>query len=290
MNEITLNDMPNPNEMEMLMKYCEVIAQAPAYAAMGGMPGVFALVMSARELGIGPMAALNGGMYLIPPSVDKEGKPKGQPTIMMAARTMNMMILKAGHMIEEIENVEGRVTLKGTRKDNGNSMTVTYTLELAKRAGLSHDMYGKPKLWSSWFKNMDDMLWKTCLSKLARRLFADVIGNAYEPSEFEEKEHEEKKLLVKPEKKALTGKNIFQIDKKIELKESFEEFKTNLRIDPLNVENQDINLMDYIKNIGLKKSLDYHEMLEYCYNHKSSFMQAYDLYKLKLGLNSEIED
>jgi len=187
---------------------------------------------------------------------------------------MNMMILKAGHIIEEIENTQEKITLKGTRADNKVSMSVTYTLEQAKKAGLSHDIYGKPKLWSAWFKNLEDMIWKTCLSKLARRLFADVIGNAYEPSEFEEKENEDKKI----EKKLIKGKNIAKIEKIEEIeeceeqKESFEEFKN---LNGLS-DNSNAAMIKFIKEAADRRSISFEQMLENCYINKNSFIKKYE--------------
>lgn len=292
MKELATSDMTDFREMEMIMKYCEVVAQAPAYAAMGGMPGVFALVMSARELGIGPMAALNGGMHLIPPTVGKDGQQKGAPQIMMAARTMNMMILRAGHLVEELENLPDRITLKGTRKDTGVSMTVTMTLEMAKRAGLSHDTYGKPKMWGAWFKTPDDMLWKTCLSKLARRLFADVIGNAYEPAEFEEKENLE--LAAKIEKKSLKGKNApagelpapeTKTPMQIEHKPTLEEF-----IEIHKLRDSSLPIHAYVKSIGAKKKLDFEPMLQYCYDNSDGFLKAYADYEKTIIEHRKIQD
>lgn len=279
------------SEMENLMKYCEVIAKAPAYQAMGGMPGVFALVMTARELGIGPMMALNGGMYLIPPGIDKEGKQKGQPTVMMAAKTMSMMIWKCGHKIEQIEASDEKVILKGTRTDNGVSMTVTMTMKKAQQAGLSHDNYGKPKLWSPWHKNSEDMLWKTCIAKLGRRLFTDVIGNAYEPAEFEEKEAKDgKEIDVKPEKKALKGKNIAEISD-IEKKESlqipapaqtFEDFVISLRLNPLD-QNANLHMVEWIQSNATARNKQYDEMLNYCFDNREAFLNAYGVHCAKIN-------
>lgn len=280
-------DILNLNDMDMLIKYCEIMAKAPAYAAMGGMPGIFALVMTAKELGIGPMTALNGGMYLIPPGVDKEGKPKGQPTVMMAAKTMSMMIWKAKHKIEVIECTNTVVTLKGTRADNGVSMTVTMTMDKAKQAGLTHDLYGKPKIWSTWFKNSEDMLWKTCVAKLGRRLFTDVIGNCYEPAEFEQKESKEN--VAKVEKKELVGKNVPKIEKisfePIEPKESIEDFKISLGLD-----GRDIDIMDYVKGVAAKRGLEIDDMIYQCYENKESFLKTYDFYKAKQGIKLSNEN
>ena len=280
MNEITTSnfDLPNLQEMEMLMKYCEIVAKAPAYQAMGGMPGIFALVMTARELGIGPMLALNGGMYLIPPGVDKEGNPKGQPTVMMAAKTMSMMIWKAGHKIEEIECSDTQVILKGTRKDSGVSMTVTMNMAKARTAQLSHDGYGKAKLWSPWFKTPEDMLWKTCVAKLGRRLFTDVIGNAYEPAEFSEKEAIEKKP------KQLKGKNLSGIEEKqkpleIEYEDdkdlnNLQDFIREYKLD-IDVEDRNDQMIEYIEKCAVKRGKTYKQMIEQCYLNKEAFLDTY---------------
>lgn len=301
MNEITPYNQ-DFNEMQMMMRYCEVIAKAPAYASMGGLPGIFAVVMSGKELGLGPMASLNGGLYLIPPGIDKEGKPKGAPQIMLAARTMSMMIAKAGHKIEEIENVDGKVTLKGTRKDTGVSMQVTMTLDMARKAGLSHGFDGKPKLWSPWFKNMDDMLWKTCLSKLARRLFADVIGNAYEPSEFEEKEpksdenstfqtkREVKKLKIKEIATSDTKKDHIVFEVQDEEISPMEAFCRELKLIEGDPDHEDMSLIDYVKICAQKSKKSWHEMLTHCMNNRDSFLAAYEAYQIKQAANAEDQE
>lgn len=295
MNELTTTnfDLPNLDEMNMIMKYCEVVAKAPAYAAMGGMPGVFALIMSARELGLGPMTALNGGLYLIPPGIDKEGRQKGSPTIMMAAKTMSMMIWKAGHKIEEVEVNDMTVTLRGTRADNGVSMTVTMTMEKAKQAQLSHDAYGKPKIWSAWFKNSEDMLYKTCVAKLGRRLFTDVIGNCYEPAEFEEKEA--KDIAVKPEKKQLKGKNVPVIEVKEEpeliaydpTQPSLEEFIEKYGLSADENRKQDPDIMAYVRSCAEKRNKSYDEMVAYCYQNKDGFLNSYRMHAAKEGIPFE---
>jgi hypothetical protein len=289
MNELKLTskEMPDLHEMEMLMKYCEILAKAPSFSSFGGMPGIFALVMSARELGVGPMAALNGGMYLIPSKIDKDGNPKGTPTIMMAARTMSMMIWKAGHTIEEIEASDRKVTLKGTRRDNGISMTVTMDMNKAKMAGLTHDNYGKPKVWSTWFKNPEDMLWKTCVAKLGRRLFTDVIGSAYEPSEFEEKENEEKEK-EKKQTKSLKGKNVPEVLKIEENKIEQIEYKPNLEEFILinNLDNPESLIYKYVEMNAIKRNIDFDEMVNQCFENSESFLQTFELYKSKLEKQS----
>ena len=52
MNELlqTTKEITDYKEMEMLMKYCEIISKAPAYAAMGGMPGIGSIMGAAGWL------------------------------------------------------------------------------------------------------------------------------------------------------------------------------------------------------------------------------------------------
>lgn len=276
MNNLSKNtdNMPDLNELELIMKYCDIVAKAPAYQAMGGMAGVFALVMTARELGIGPMMALNGGMYLIPPGLDKEGKPKGQPTIMMAAKTMSMMIWRKGHKIEIVECNDNSVTLKGTRNDNGVEMTVNMNMHKAKTAQLSHDGYGKPKLWSTWFKNSEDMLWKTCVAKLGRRLFTDVIGNCYEPAEFAEQEDKNK---VKKETKILNGKNIESTESKStqEVEINIDDLQKFIKEHDID-KNNSSDMTNFIKECAFYRNLDFEKTVNLCFINKEKFLEKFE--------------
>lgn len=300
MNELlqTTKEITDYKEMEMLMKYCEIISKAPAYAAMGGMPGIFALVMTARELGIGPMAALNGGMYLIPPKIDRDGKPMGHPTIMMAAKTMSMMILRAGHSIEAVTVSATKVTLRGTRCDTGKSLEVTMTSDDARTAHLSHDAFGKPKLFSAWFKNPEDMLWKTCVSKLSRRLFTDVIGNCYEPSEFSESRNEgsdNSDLTATKTQKRLSGKKISskKLDDSredvltLELNESREKFCERLSI-PLKIDDNENEIAAFIKRGARRRSISYDEMIDYCKENEANFMASFKDFQEKTAHNKDV--
>jgi len=67
----------------------------------------------------------------------------------------------------------------GKRKDTGEEMEVTYHIEEAARAGLIKDF-------SAWKSVPQDMLFARCISRLARRLFADCIGGCYVEGELQE--------------------------------------------------------------------------------------------------------
>lgn len=157
--------VPSQQNLQSLEFMAKNAHQSKFYASLGGEAGIMSIMLLARELNVPPMIALSGGIWNI------QGK------VEMSARLMNMKIREAGHKME-IECSHTFCKIKGIRKDTGESNTVTFTIEDAQRAGLaSRDV---------WKKNPDDMLFARCLSKLARRLFPDVIGNCYVENEIRE--------------------------------------------------------------------------------------------------------
>lgn len=125
---------------------------------------VLAAVLYGRELGIGPMQALQSVNVI-----------KGKPTL--APETMRALILRAGHQIATKEYTDERVTLVGTR--DTMEETVTFTVDDAKRAGLI-------KTGGAWTTYPRAMLLARATSELARLMFADVIaGASYTPEELD---------------------------------------------------------------------------------------------------------
>jgi hypothetical protein len=131
----------------------------------GNLPAIMACVATGRALGIADITALRS-IHII----------DGRPTY--SAELMVMLARRAGHSIQgEVE--EGRAVVRGRRIDNGDEMTVTWTLAMAERAGL----LGK----QNWRKYPEAMLWARAVSQLCRELFADCFAGAtYVPEELEE--------------------------------------------------------------------------------------------------------
>ena len=128
--------------------------------------GIFAVVMKARSLGIHPLEALNGALYYV------QGK------VELSAITMAKLIRQQGHSITKDKTSDDTICiLHGRRKDNGDTWRTSFSLADAKRAGLYKD--GSP-----WSKYPDIMCYSRALSKLARQLFPDVIGNCYVEGEI----------------------------------------------------------------------------------------------------------
>lgn len=124
------------------------------------------IMLAAREYGIGPAQALNGGLHII------EGK------VELSARMMSALIRRSKHKIHVVEMTDEKCMLRGVRADSGEVHQVTYTIEMAQKAGLIKDKGG-------WKRNPEDMLFARALSRLARQLFSDVIGIGYIEGEID---------------------------------------------------------------------------------------------------------
>lgn len=144
-------------DIEIMNKMCQQLMRTKHYQAMGE-AGLFAIVQKAKALNINPLEALNGGLYYV------QGK------VGMSSEMMASLIRQAGHSIIKDKNSDSTVCiLHGKRADNGDTWTVSFSMDDAKRAGLAKNMYDKyPGI----------MLYNRCMSMLARQLFPDVIKGA----------------------------------------------------------------------------------------------------------------
>jgi hypothetical protein len=163
---MSISLIPNHDELKAIEVMAKNAVDSKYFDKLGGYPGIFSICMYAREMGLPVMSSLFGGMSNI------MGK------ISIAPQLMNAMIRKAGHKLE-IDSTDVRCIIKGTRKDTGESCSVTFSVEDARKAGLC-------KAGGGWDKYPSDMCFARALSRLARRLFPDVIGMAYVEGEIEE--------------------------------------------------------------------------------------------------------
>jgi hypothetical protein len=152
--------VPSQHEMAVYQVMSKQAAESKMYKNIGDENGLMMVMLAARELGIGPVQALNGGLNIINGKVE------------ISARLMNAMIRRSGHRLKIKETSDKACIIEGIRSDTGESLTASYTLEEAKIAGLV-----KPG--GGWTKNPKDMCFARALSRLARQLFADVIGIGY---------------------------------------------------------------------------------------------------------------
>ena len=169
--------IPTPDQYNALACMAKSANASKFYQKVGGEEGLLSIMLLARELDVSPMMALAGGIWNI------QGK------VEMSARMMNMKIRQSGHKMK-IDQDTNRCIITGTRKDTGEELTVTFSMEDAKRAELAGG--------NVWKKYPREMLFNRCLSIIARMLFPDVIGNCYVEGEISDEfsKHEKSKPAV----------------------------------------------------------------------------------------------
>lgn len=189
------------------------------------------IMLTARDLGISPMKAINGGFYVV------NGK------ISMSTALMADRIRKEGHSIKIPEWSSKKCAVLGTRKDNGDSIKFEFTMEDAAAAGLTNS--------PTWKKFPKQMLYNRAMSTLARTLFPDVVGNAYS----EDEKHDilnipaEKRPLEDPDDIPMEIMSPMMPDKTILIGSNLETLKKHLDIDGIETEH----LESYLKELSEKK-------------------------------------
>lgn len=141
--------------------------------AMRGKPAaVAAAILAGREMGIGPMTALQN-IHVI------RGKP-GQ-----SAQLMRSLVLAAGHSIRTVEANDTRCVVEGRRAGEDEWEKVSFTADQARKAKIDLGQYPEDKLFAR------------ATSRLCRRKFADCLaGMAYSIEELQDGDHDDKPALV----------------------------------------------------------------------------------------------
>jgi len=121
----------------------------------------FFLIGYGHELGISPFAALRT-IYVV------NGVPTCSGEMMLALIRRSGLLATSN--IEELTNPIGaKVTMK--RKDTGEEISISFTMNDAETAGLANK-----QVWKNYPKNM--CRWRA-VSNVAKLLFGDVIGGLY---------------------------------------------------------------------------------------------------------------
>ncbi len=178
--------IPNKHEWEVYEAMSAMSAGTPFYTKLGGKNGIMAIMLYAREINMPPMTALNGGIDFV------------LGRLQITARTANERIREAGHIIKITSLDHEGCSIHGKRKDTGEEYIATFTIVDARRAKLV-------KTDSTWEKHPADMCFARAITRLARRLFPDVIrGASIEGEASETEEIQPEKPLAPQESKPNT--------------------------------------------------------------------------------------
>lgn len=165
-NELTTANFIE-SEIKVMKEMANLASSSPFFKSLGGVGGVFSIMMYARALKLDPWQCIFGGMKCI------------QGRVEIAPVMMNALMRKAGHKIEVLRSDDEICVLKGIRSDSGETVTVSFSVEDAKRAKIYRAGGG-------WETYPSDMCWARAISKLCRRLCPDVIGASYVEGEISE--------------------------------------------------------------------------------------------------------
>ena len=154
--DLATNFLPSQDELNIMTAIVQAVTAGTRNPASQGQ--CLNIALSARELGLPIMGAVNGLLYMV------SGK------VGMSALTMRHLIKSQGHEFKVVEADDDHCKVTGKRKDTGEKGEYIYTMEMAKKAG-----YVKPD--SNYKTVPEDMMVARATAKLARRLFEDVIAS-----------------------------------------------------------------------------------------------------------------
>ena len=142
------------------------IAVASGYTSCRKAEEAAMLIITGHELGLSPAQSLRG-IYVV------SGKP------VLSADLMVAVVRRSGlcESWRTVESTATRCTITTRRKGETHDATRTWTMDDAKRAGIT----GK----GTWSAYPAAMLRHRCAADLAREVFPDVLMGLYDPEEME---------------------------------------------------------------------------------------------------------
>jgi len=155
-----------PRNIEEAWKIAQYSFRSKLFSAFGSAEAVLMVIMAGRELGMSAMASLRG-FHLV----------EGRPTL--SADLIRALIIRSGKAkyFRPVERTDTRATWETQRGDDP-PVSLTFTIEEARQAGVV-----RPN--SGWVKYPTDMLTARASAKLARLIYADIVFNLFDPSEFD---------------------------------------------------------------------------------------------------------
>lgn len=164
-NQVAVKQDTYITELKNTQEACTLLMKTPHYARMGK-DGIFAIIETAKSLNIDPRQALGGGLYFVKGKVE------------VSSRMMAALIRSKKHSITRDSKSNDTICiLHGKRADTNDCWTESFSIDEAKRAGIYKN---------AWITFPRDMLYARALSRLARQLFPDIIGNCYVEGEIKD--------------------------------------------------------------------------------------------------------
>lgn len=168
-NDVALRDtdswapmLPAVNQLAAGIADTEFVPKA----LRGKQYAVAACVLAGREIGIGPMEALQK-IHMV------DGRPS------LSSELMRSLVLRAGHQIEFTILTDQVCTIRGRRNGSSEWTELSWTIKDAQRIGVA----GK-QTWKSYPRQM---LAARATSELCRLMFPDALGGiSYTPEEIED--------------------------------------------------------------------------------------------------------
>lgn len=167
---------PAPNEWERQLeprsmgeatKLAKFMFDSGLFSAYGTPQAVMSTILAGRELGMTAMASLRA-IHVV----------EGRPTL--SADLIRALVMRSGKAkyFRCTERTNERATFE-TQRENDPPMSLTFTIEDARMAGLVKDKSG-------WTKSPADMCVARASAKLARLVYPDVVHGLYLPDEVQE--------------------------------------------------------------------------------------------------------
>lgn len=244
--------LPILQEAQEIFKWSHELAKCPFYQKLGT-SGIIAILLTSRELGLPPMACLNGGLYHI------DGK------VSISAQMMNTLLLKAGHRADIHILNEKKCVLHFKRADRKEIVEYTYTIEDAQKAGYLNK--------NNYKAHLKDMLFCRCLSGGARKICPDAIGNAYvhgelasDPNGFDSTDFE---ITEEVEEKKAEVKSI-----SFEKAEGFDDF-----VKKHGLNNKKEKKSEYVQLIAKTSNKTENEVINFAVSNEKGFLEAFSVWE-----------
>ena len=181
---ITVDDFERglePQNLAGAYKLACGLHESRLYQKFPNAQAIWAVMIRGRELGLGVGASLDN-FHVI------EGKPAPHAHLIIA-RAKAHPKCEYFHLVESTAE---SATYETKHRDEPKETRRTYTLEMAKQAGLvperprlRNPTPGEKDRRSNWEKRPDDMLRKTCAVQLARIVYPDAAQGLYAVEELE---------------------------------------------------------------------------------------------------------